>query len=77
MGLGRAGAGRRRAQEARKERDRLGRLIRDGIDPLEARQQTAEDQRRKAQEEEGKKTLREAAKAYIEEKQKGWGASSA
>ena len=76
MGLGRAGAGGVSLAEARKERDRLRTEIKGGVDPLEARKEVAEAQRRKAQVEAGKKTLREVAEAFIEEKQRGWGASS-
>jgi integrase len=76
MGLGRAGAGGVSLKQARAERDRLRAMIRDGGDPLEARKQAGEDQRRKAQEQAGKKTVREAAEAYIDQKQREWGASS-
>ena len=65
MGLGRAagptGDDGVTLKQARAERDRLRAKIRDGIDPLEARKQVREAQRRKAQDEAGKKTVREVA----------------
>ena len=80
MGLGRAagpsGDDGVTLKEARQERDRLRVMLRDGIDPLEARKAAGEDQRRKAQEEAGKKTVRATAEAYIDQKRHEWGASS-
>jgi integrase len=80
MGLGRAagpsGDDGVTLKQARAERDRLRTMLRDGVDPLEARKQAGEDQRRKAQEEAGKKTVRATAEAYIAQKQREWGASS-
>ena len=76
MGLGRAGAGGVSLPSARAERDRLRAMLRNGVDPLESRKAANADQRRIAQEQAGKKTVRQTAKAYFEEKQSGWGASS-
>jgi hypothetical protein len=79
MGLGRAatnGDDGVTLKQARVERDRLRSLIRDGVDPLEARKAAGEDQRRKAQEELGKKTVRAAAEAFNAQKSREWGASS-
>ena len=80
MGLGRAagpsGDDGVTLKEARKERDRLKAMIRSGVDPLEARRETAEAQRRKTQEEAGRKTVRQTAEEYIDQKSREWGASS-
>ena len=76
MGLGRAGTGGVSLAAARQERDRLRALLRDGVDPLEARRQTREAQRRRAAEDAGRKTVRQAADAYIAQKQFEWGTSS-
>ena len=61
---------------AREERDRLRKMLRDGIDPLEARKEARTEQARRAQEKAGRKTVREAAEAYIAQKSREWGASS-
>ena len=80
MGLGRAagasGDDGVTLKQARDERDRLGTLIKGGVDPLEARKEVAEAQRRKALVEAGKKTLREVAEEYIDWKKREWGTSS-
>jgi integrase len=76
MGLGKAGAGGVPLKQAREERDRLRTMLRDGIDPLEARKEARTEQARKAQESAGRKTVRQAADAYIDQKQREWGASS-
>ncbi len=76
MGLGRAGTGGVKLKQAREERDRLRAMLRNGYDPLEARKTAREEQRRRAQEDAGKKTVREAAEAFITQKQREWGASS-
>ena len=80
MGLGRAagasGDDGVTLKQARDERDRLRTLIKGGVDPLEARKEVAEAQRRKALVEAGKKTLREVAEEYIDWKKREWGTSS-
>ena len=80
MGLGRAagssGDDGVSLKQARDQRDRLRTLMKSGVDPLEARKEVAEAQRRKAQVEAGKKTLREVANEYIAEKSRKWGTSS-
>ncbi len=76
MGLGRAGTGGVSLAAARAERDRLRAKLRDGVDPLEARRHTREAQRRRAAEDEARKTVREAAEAYVAQKEREWGASS-
>ena len=76
MGLGRGGAGGVALKQAREERDRLRAMLRDGVDPLEARKHARTEQARKAQEDAGRKTVREAAEAYFGQKQREWGASS-
>ncbi len=76
MGLGRGGVGGVTLKQAREERDRLRAMIRDGYGPLEARKAAREEQRRRAQEDAGRKTVREAADAYVAQKHREWGASS-
>jgi integrase len=75
-GLGAAGAGAVALKQAREERDRLLKLLRDGLDPLEQRRIAKEDQRRKAHEAAARKTVAEAARAYVALKARGWGHTS-
>ena len=77
MGLGRAGTGGVSLAAARAERDRLRAKLRDGVDPLEARRHTREAQRRRAAEDEARKTVREAAEAYVAQKEREWGSKLA
>ena len=69
MGLGRAGDGGVSLSDARLKAQELNDTLDEGVNPLAAR-------RERQQAEAARKTLSDAAKAYIEEKDRKWGASS-
>ena len=69
MGLGKAGKGGVSLAKAREEAEKLNETIDSGVNPLAAR-------RERQQAEAARKTLSEAAAAYIEEKNRQWSASS-
>ena len=69
MGLGRAGEGGVSLDDARDKAKELNDTLDSGVNPLAAR-------REKQRSEAARKTLREAAEAYIEEKDRKWGESS-